>query len=306
MRYLVGSVMMLGLNLVTPRANAQELTDSMAVSFKEEGDKEIDTGNYTAAVEAYEKGDRIQHHPIFDFNRARALQGAGRMAEALDALERFDREAPTDLRAKVPGFDELLAQLRRSVAGLILTGERRSARVSINGRDSGKLVPGNTIRCDAGSFELKVEAEGFRSISKRITITAGETQTVELKWQPIDHRAKIRLSASVPGAAVWIDGRPLGQTPIELKLEPGRHRLRLEHPDTLPLQTEIVVAARESRETALEMPRPAPFWTRWWFWTGAAAVAAGLVVTGIALSTSKSPREGDIAPGVVSGPLTAP
>jgi len=305
-QYVAIVATIIGLDLVTLDARGQELTDSIAIAFKEQGDKAIDAGDYASAVVAYEKGDRIEHHPIFDFNRARALQGAGRMAEALDVIERFDREAPAELKAKVTAYDGFLAQLRRSVATLVLQGDKRHARVSIKGRDLGTMVPDKAIHCDAGSFVLQVESEGFRTISKRITISAGETQTIDLIWQRIDDQAKFNVNATVPGAHVWIDGQHVGQTPIELKLDPGRHRLRLEHPDASSLQTEIVVVARESRQTTFEMSRPAPLWTRWWFWTGTAAVATGLVITGIALSTSKSPRQGDIAPGVVSGPLTAP
>lgn len=303
--YFFGAAIALGIGGATWVADAQELTDSIAASFKAQGDREIDAGNYAAAVDSYDKGDRIQHHPVFDFNRARALQGASRNAEALDAIERFDREATTELKEKVPGYDEFVAQLRRSVAGVILVGAPHEARVSINGRDRGKLEVGKTIRCDSGSLQLRVEAEGYRTVSKRIPLSAGETRTVELKWERIDDRASIRLNASVPGAQVWVDERLMGQTPIELKLEPGKHRLRLEHQDALPLQTQIVVAARESREVTLQMPQPGKLWSKWWFWTGTAALATGLVIAGIALSTSKSPKEGDIAPGVVSGPLTA-
>jgi hypothetical protein len=191
------------------------------------------------------------------------------------------------------------------VAGLILLGAQPDARVRINGRDLGKLQTGKAIRCDSGSLKLKIEAEGYRTISKRISISAGETRTVELNWERIDDRARIRLNASVPGTQVWVDERLVGQTSIELRLEPGKHLLRLDPPDTLPLRPQIVVVARESRETTLEMPRPARFWSTWWFWTGTEAVAAGLVIASVALSTSKSPKEGDIPPGVVSGPLTA-
>ncbi len=300
------TMLALELTLLPFAVEAQGLTDSIAASFKEQGDRAIDAGDYVAAVEAYDKGNRISHHPVFDFNLARALQGVGRMAEALDLLERFDREASPELRAQVSGYDELFAQLRRSVAELILEGERRDARVRVNGRDFGNLEPGKRIRCDAGSLELLVQAEGYQSISRRVAITVGETRTVQLKWVHIDDRARIRLSASTSATRVWVDEHFVGQTPIELKLTPGKHRLRLEHPDSLPLQTEIVTASRESREITLDMPRPAPIWSRWWFWTGAAAVATGLVIAGIALSTSKSARPGDIEPRVVSGPLVAP
>jgi hypothetical protein len=300
---IIRGVIVVNLILFSVRVEAQELTDSIALAYKEQGDRAIDSGDYAAAAIAYEKGNQVQHHPVFDFNRARALQGMGRMAEALEVIERFDREASPELRSKIPGYGELLSQLRNSVGELILEGKPIDATITINGQARGKFVPSKPVRCDVGFVELLVKADGYQPISQRVAITAGEAHTVRISWLRVDDRAKVRLIASIPATRVWVDDKLIGQTPIELKLTPGKHRLRLEHPDGLPLQTEILTLARESREIRLEMARPSPIWTRWWFWAGAATVATGIIVTGIALSTTKSPRSGDIEPGVISGPL---
>ncbi|HEU4410425.1 MAG TPA: hypothetical protein VFS43_34540 [Polyangiaceae bacterium] len=44
-----------------------------------------------------------------------------------------------------------------------------------------------------------------------------------------------------------------------------------------------------------------PFWSQWWFWTGAGVLVAGGAATAYALSTEKAPGEGSI--GRVVGPL---
>jgi hypothetical protein len=288
------------------RAVAQPLTDSLAISFKQRGDHAIAESKYAEAVAAYQKGDQIQHHPSFDFNLARALQGLGRFAEALEALERFDREASTELKEQVPGLADLLSQLRENVGELLLEGADHSARVSGNGQDLGPYRPGATIRYNRGPLDLLVEAEGFKPISKRVMIEPGRAASVKLEWIAIDYRARVTVRASVAAANLFVDGRLLGQTPIDVRLAAGAHRLRLEHPDCHPLETEVSVTERESRTLTLDLSRHAPIWSKWWFWTGAAAVVTGLVVTGIALSTSKSPESGDIQPGIVSAPIMAP
>lgn len=286
--------------------SAQALSDSMAISFKERGDRAMDEGDYAAAAEAYRQGDQIQHHPTFDFNLARALQGQARFAEALDSLERFGREASPELLARVPGLDALMTQLRSNVGELILEGAPKAAKVRGNTRDLGEFVPGKRIRCNQGPLQLSITSEGYVPISRRVVITANEPTRLKISWVRVDDRATIRIAASVPAARLSIDGRPMGQTPFETKLVAGAHRLRLEHPDYASLETDIVLRARESRQVNLEMPRHAPLWSKWWFWTSAAAVAAGLVIGGVALSTSKSATPGDIQPGIVSAPLVVP
>lgn len=42
-----------------------------------------------------------------------------------------------------------------------------------------------------------------------------------------DAAGTLRIDATVPGAAVAIDGRPAGTTPLSRKVEPGRHRVQV-------------------------------------------------------------------------------
>ena len=287
-------------------AQAQVLSDALATEFKTRGDKAIAEGDYAAAADAYRRGNRIQHHPAFDFNLARALQGLGRYAEALDAIERFEHEASPELKAQVPDLDVMVRELEANVGSLVLVGEPQKARIRGNERELGEYAPGRTIRCDTGPLDLVVTAEGFLPIKRHVTIAAGNTETVPLKFEHRDDRATMTLLASVAGTRVAIDGRAVGQTPLEIKLEPGSHRLRLEHADRETLETNLVVTRHGRRTVTFDLERRPPLWSKWWFWSGVAAVAAGAIVTGVALSTSKSATPGDIQPGVISAPLLTP
>ena len=300
--------MLIGLSLgIVGIAQAEPLlSDDLASEFKARGDKAIAAGDYAAAVEAYRKGDKIQHHPVFDYNLARALQGLGHYADALDELERFTREASPELTGRVPNLPALIQELRSNVGTVVLEGEPHAARVRGNESDLGSYVPGRKIRCNVGPLELQVLAEGFAPIHRHLRIEAEETVSVALKFEHNDERAILTIRASAVGARVTLDGRNLGQTPLETKLNPGSHRLKLEHADYDTLETDLVVSARERRSVSYDLPQRPKLWSKWWFWSGAAAVLAGVVVAGVALSTSKSATPGDIQPGVISAPLVSP
>jgi len=299
---------LIGLSLgVVGNVRAESLlSDDLAIEFKARGDKAIAAGDYAAAVEAYRKGDKIQHHPVFDYNLARALQGLGRYAEALDLIDRFAREASPELKGLVQNLPALIQELRSNVGTLVLEGEPHAARVRGNERELGNYVPGGKIRCNGGPLELEVIAEGFAPIHRHVRIEAEETVTIALKFEHDDQRAILTIRASAVGARVIVDGRNLGQTPLETKLNPGSHRLKLEHADYETLETDLVVSARERRNVSYDLPQRPKLWSKWWFWSGAAAVVAGVVVAGVALSTSKSATPGDIQPGVISAPLVSP
>lgn len=285
-------------------AEAEEaVTDRLALSLKERGDQALAEQDFRVAIDAYDRANAIQHHPILDFNRARALQGLMRHAEALDALERFDREASSELRARVPGLTQMLTELRSHVGQVVFSGEDRAARLTINGRSLGKLQTGKPYRVDLGDVAIRVEASGFTPIEQTVTVTSDTEPAVELVWKRLDLRGRVLFKANVAAAELRIDGERRGQTPIEIALTPGRHRVQLTHSNSKPFTTEIDVAPKERRELTLVMqPRP-PLLARWWFWTAVGVVAASAVTTGIILNTKKDPTPGDIAPGIVSAPL---
>jgi hypothetical protein len=107
----------------------------------------------------------------------------------------------------------------------------------------------------------------------------------------------ISLLSEVPGASVQVDGKSVGVTPLSgpvNDLAIGEHELRVsrvgyaEFVDKVPVRfekaTEVVVhqkavtlAARleEAERKDLLAVEP-PFYARWWFWAGSAAVAIGL------------------------------
>jgi hypothetical protein len=118
-------------------------------------------------------------------------------------------------------------------------------------------------------------------------------------------RGSLNVQVAVPGAAVYLDGRLLGYSPLALQpgLEVGRHALRVSkagHHDVLqavevPLQNVAEVVVALERTDAPRGPaagatqrsgRSAPPWfSRGWFWAtvGVGAAALGTVL-GLALA----------------------
>jgi hypothetical protein len=287
----------------TTLVSAQEDGDVLAVTLKEQGDRALGKGDFGAALDSYDRANAVRHQAAIDFNRARALQGLMRHAEALDALECFEREASPELRARVPGLSEMMNELRAHVGELTFLGPARTARLTVNGRSLGNLKLEAPYRVDSGNVAIRVEADGFVPINRTIFLSPKAEGSVNLVWRRVELNGAITFKATVAAAVLYVDDEKRGHTPIELSLAPGRHRVKLTHPDYDPLSSEITVVAKERREVTLALQEKPPIWTKWWLWTGAAVIVAGAVVTGIVLTREKSPTEGDIEPGIVSAPL---
>ena len=91
-----------------------------ARDLKSQGDRAIGEMQYTEALAAYDASYRLS--PTWEalFNRGRAHQFLGRYPEALADFERFAAEAPADIRAKVPGIDRIVSEVRGRVAYLTI------------------------------------------------------------------------------------------------------------------------------------------------------------------------------------------
>jgi formylglycine-generating enzyme required for sulfatase activity len=128
---------------------------------------------------------------------------------------------------------------RRIIQRLSLELEPGWADVSVNSAPPGAaiLVDGEArgstpaeIEIDGGERQLILQAPGYADWQQTLQVEPG--QAVDLGTVALQPAAGVLALASVPGGAnVTLDGEFLGQTPLELELEPDRaHRLAVFKP----------------------------------------------------------------------------
>jgi tetratricopeptide (TPR) repeat protein len=287
----------------TMPAFAQSLRDPLAQSLKAEGDAAMSASRFAEALDDYERAAAIESSPVFDYNRGRALQALGRNAEALGQLERFEGRAPPDLKARVPQLEGLLAEVRAHVGTVEIRCDVAGARVRIGSHVLVTTPLSKPIYVDSGPYELVVEARGYAKDKRPIDVPAGGSLELDLALVKLETSATLRVTSAATGARLSLDGEPAGQIPIEVALEPGVHRLRLELTGYDPHESRVVLAARERRELRIDLRTTPPIYVKWWFWTGIGVVAAASAVTLIAVKTERGADKGDIAPGSLAAPL---
>jgi len=152
-----------------------------------------------------------------------------------------------------------------AVASLVLvTGPAagpRSGWVSVSSaipleiREGGKLV-GSTaserILMPAGEHTLEFGdvSLGFR-VARKVNIVAGQTQKVDLQLP----QSLISINA-IPWAQAWLDGQPLGETPIgNVTTSIGSHEVLLRHPQLGERRLTAVVTTKEPARVAVDMRR---------------------------------------------------
>lgn len=261
-----------------------------AAELKKTGDKAMDALRYDDAIQAYTDAYALSRDPTVIYNRGRVHQARADYPLALDDIERFEKDASPELRARVPKLAPLLAELRAKVASVTIRCETAGARVLLRDKVVGETPIAAPIRTNAGPAVIEVTREGFKPYREETNLAGGTTTTVDVKLVPLTAVLLVRAAGALD---VTVDGARLGKPPVETTVTPGTHRVTAEGDGVEPSSTSVVVGAGERKEVSLELEQRPGILSRWWFWTGAAVVvAAGVVLTYAAL-TEKSPPSGD-------------
>lgn len=274
-----------------------------AAAAKAKGDDALVGGRPAEALAAYKEAYALKKDPAVLYNIGRANQALGDYPEALDRLEEFAATAPAPVLARVPGLATLLAEVRSHVATIAVAVDVPDATVKLGSRVVGKTPLAKPIRTSTGQYQVTIEKEGYFLYSRSHTFAAG-VGTLDIMLHSKAKEAIVVVTSSVVGAKLKVDGRDEGTVPTELAVSPGSHRLDLTRDGYRPAQSTIAVMAGERTTFDMPLEKSAPITAKWWFWSGIALVAAGAVVTTIALTTERDPDVGSVPPGRISAGLT--
>jgi hypothetical protein len=272
-----------------------------AQELKRQGDTHLSEKRFVEALEAYDRSYALVANPALHYNRGRALQFLARYPEALESVERFEKEAPEDLKAKVPGLAELDKELRAKVATVVIETNAKGGRVLVGGKDVGQAPLDKPLRVNAGKATVEVIAEGFFPFRREVELPGDATTKVDARVASRDTFGYLIVKSQVAAARVFVDDKVVGVVPAEAALTPGAHPVRVTAEGFGDAETQVVLAAGERKELSLDPQKSPSIFSRWWFWTGVGVLVVGAAVTttAIAVTTEGSPPTGDFSPGQV-------
>jgi hypothetical protein len=280
-------------------ARATRERDARIAELKKAGDAALDTKHYAEALAAYDEAYAIAPNAALLYNRGRALQFLGRFPEALDAIEAFAKDAPSELRDRVPGLPRLLEELRGRVGSLVVTTPVEGARVLVNDKQVGITPIASPIGLAAGHLSIEVFAEGYFPMRREVDLPGKGSRAVDFPLVSRDTSGLLVVRSHVSATRIRIDDRMLGLAPVEAGLVAGAHRIVAESDGHDDASTQIVLGAGEKREAWLDPAGRPALYARWWFWTAVGVVVAGGVVTYVALTTDRATTSGSYSPGIV-------
>ncbi len=238
------------------------------------------------------------------YSVGRADEFLGDFPAALDALERFSKEASADAQARVGKLEGLLAGLRARIGTVTLVCNVPGARVLLRDRDQG-VTPLPPFRANAGAATIEVTLDGFFPEKRDIVLPGGGSASVEITLRKRATSGVLGITTEPLGSQVFVDGNLAGTSSprVELVLEAGEHRVLAHHDGYDDAIVPVVLAAGDSRDVGLTLEQSVPITKKWWFWTGVGVVVVGGVVLTAALLTDRHADSGTLPPGQIAAPL---
>ena len=288
-----------------PAAPAPEETAAdKAGKLRSQGNEAMLGMRYSDALTFYQQAAVLTpDDATLQYNIARAHQLLGDYPEALTALEKFDKQAAPDTKAKVGKLDELYAQMRPRVATLNLLCATPGARVLVGSKVIG-TTPLPPTRLGAGAATVQVEFDGFFTEARDVVLPGGGALSLDVELHKKSTSGLVSIKTDPLGANVLVDGQLRGTTTprIELTLPAGPHEVLAHHEGYDDARVPIILIPGITKDLSIPMSRSVPITARWWFWTGLAVVVAGGVATAILLTTERGADRGTLPPGQVGAP----
>lgn len=250
-----------------------------ARNLMKEGDTRFVAKDYAGALKAYQGAHAIMQVPSTGLPLAKAQIERGLLVEARDTLLQVTRH-PKD--AKEPGA---FAKAREEAADLAqkLTLRIPSLNIVVEGAPSdlaavavdGASVPTAALssprKVNPGSHTITASANGFRNASATVQVKEGETEKITLKLVPTDGSepptlvnvpsapiqggGKIRIESSSHEGNVFVDGKAVGATPLELPVTAGEHRVEIQYPGGTHEEKKTTVGAGKTERLEFQ-PSP--------------------------------------------------
>lgn len=137
----------------------------------------VDAKKYQEALDKISEAEAMYHAPTHMLIRAEALEGLGRLVEALDTYENLAAEplsptAPAPFRqAREDGRKRQIALIARVPSLLVLVSGPESSEVvaMLDGKPL-PLASDQATRCEPGKHRLHVEAKGYRTIEREVEL----------------------------------------------------------------------------------------------------------------------------------------
>lgn len=146
-----------------------------------------------------------------------------------------------ELAATLAGFASSEPTLPVGDAGLFVSSEPRGAEVRVAGVIVGRTGNLDLLGLEPGRYEVELRLDGYLPEVRTLDLRGGDTRFLHLVLTAIVG-GSLQVAAT-PAADVWLDGAPVGRTPLTIDAPPGDRVLEVRRPGYVPRSLTVPVRA---------------------------------------------------------------
>jgi hypothetical protein len=213
---------------VAPGVAGEERSSRAAVHFAR-GVELAKEGDLESAASEFEAANELRSHPTVLYNLGQTYASLGRAVDVVRTLKRYLAESPQLPLERQKEAEQLIAFHRKRIGNLLVSLDPPDAELLLDGR-SVTLTGGTPLEVTAGTHSWLVRKAGYQPAAGTERVRPQETSQLKVVLEPAKStaRAWLWVTCSVLDAAIYLDGRLVGQTPSDtpLEVEAGPHTLR--------------------------------------------------------------------------------
>ena len=180
------------------------------------------------ALDKFTAAYKIFPSPKLWFNIGQANRDLGRPVEAVEAFDRFLRDAGDAPPETLAEARRSAAELKTKLGQIQVTCATDGAEITVDGKQVGSTPLGEMIWTTPGRHQVAAQHAGFSPAIEDVVVVAGKVVAVNLELRPIDLRARepgARMRALV-GDGGGAPGRAQAALSPDLVLGGDRRRRR--------------------------------------------------------------------------------
>ncbi len=183
-------------SLVMAQENAADVAAARALGT--EGVKLADKGKCEDAVDKLSRAEKLHHAPMLLERLGECQVALGKIVEGTENLQRVVREemgsnAPAAVLAAKMRAQKVLEAAKPKVAKLIVSvtgvAQADSIVVKLDGQTVSSASLGMERPTDPGDHTLDISAPGYKSVSRKVTLSMGGSESVSVTLE-VDPNAK--------------------------------------------------------------------------------------------------------------------
>lgn len=177
-RSLASFVLFIGIAWSANAHGAEPTNVSQAREIALAAGEALDAKRFQEALDKVSQAEALYHAPTHMVMRAEALEGLGRLVEALDTYETLAAEPlsptapPAFIQAREDGRKRQVALIARVPSLLVQLLSGADAAEIVATLDGKPLILGadQATRCDPGKHLLRIEAKGYRTLEREVEL----------------------------------------------------------------------------------------------------------------------------------------